>query len=320
MIDEIVSFFQAIIINALLIAILIVSMEWVKTEVPQNISMMEATTVNERTFQAAVKQVEKETKRRKAAELAEQRAVKQQMLALESEKMRLTQLEIEEIERKRREAEEQRRKAEERRLAQIAFERAERLRKKKEAEEARRRVEKERKQKVVQAELDRQKKKEAERQAQEKASEAKRQTALERQKKAEAKKQVALEKKQREKAVKGSHQTERKQSGKAQKRERQKQNEQKAKQGRINTVTGLIHQKVNGYWFWTRETEHLSCLVKIYLLPGGKVLKVDIINSSGNTAFDNSAIRAIYDASPLPVPADVFDEFRSFTFLFDPDA
>jgi colicin import membrane protein len=49
-------------------------------------------------------------------------------------------------------------------------------------------------------------------------------------------------------------------------------------------------------------------------------LKVDIINSSGNTAFDNSAIRAIYDASPLPVPADVFDEFRSFTFLFDPDA
>ncbi|MDY6994815.1 MAG: cell envelope integrity protein TolA [Pseudomonadota bacterium] len=40
------------------------------------------------------------------------------------------------------------------------------------------------------------------------------------------------------------------------------------------------------------------------------------MQSSGNPAFDNSAIAAIYKASPLPVPRDIFDEFIRFNFRF----
>lgn len=43
---------------------------------------------------------------------------------------------------------------------------------------------------------------------------------------------------------------------------------------------------------------------KVTLLPGGDVLDVVLLQSSGNAAYDNAAERAIYKAQPLPVPAD----------------
>ena len=44
---------------------------------------------------------------------------------------------------------------------------------------------------------------------------------------------------------------------------------------------------------------------KVTLLPGGDVLDVELLRSSGHTAYDNAAERAIYKAQPLPVPDDV---------------
>lgn len=43
---------------------------------------------------------------------------------------------------------------------------------------------------------------------------------------------------------------------------------------------------------------------KVTLLPGGMVLDVLLLKSSGNTAYDNAAERAVYLAQPLPLPAD----------------
>jgi colicin import membrane protein len=43
---------------------------------------------------------------------------------------------------------------------------------------------------------------------------------------------------------------------------------------------------------------------KVTLLPGGDVLEVELIRSSGHTAYDNAAERAIYKAQPLPVPTE----------------
>lgn len=43
---------------------------------------------------------------------------------------------------------------------------------------------------------------------------------------------------------------------------------------------------------------------KVTVLPGGDVMDVELLKSSGNTAYDNAAERAIYKAQPLPLPDD----------------
>ena len=50
----------------------------------------------------------------------------------------------------------------------------------------------------------------------------------------------------------------------------------------------------------------------------GKVLRVEITQSSGNVAFDRSLEQAVLAASPLPAPRQraLFD--REIVFLFNP--
>lgn len=43
---------------------------------------------------------------------------------------------------------------------------------------------------------------------------------------------------------------------------------------------------------------------KVTVLPGGDVMDVVLLKSSGNAAYDNAAERAIYKAQPLPLPED----------------
>ena len=63
----------------------------------------------------------------------------------------------------------------------------------------------------------------------------------------------------------------------------------------------------------------LNCLMEIRLIPGGAVGSVSITRSSGNPAFDRSAIAAARAASPFPVPNELFDEFRKpFNLHFNP--
>ena len=66
----------------------------------------------------------------------------------------------------------------------------------------------------------------------------------------------------------------------------------------------------------------MRCLLRVALLPTGEVLQVSVEETSGNEAFDNSAVRAVFRASNLPVPDDNFlfeKSFREFTLLFRPD-
>ena len=66
----------------------------------------------------------------------------------------------------------------------------------------------------------------------------------------------------------------------------------------------------------------MRCLLRVALLPTGEVLQVSVEETSGNEAFDNSAVRAVFRASNLPVPEDNFlfeKSFREFTLLFHPD-
>lgn len=44
---------------------------------------------------------------------------------------------------------------------------------------------------------------------------------------------------------------------------------------------------------------------KVTLLPGGMVMDVQLVKSSGSRVYDDAAERAIYKAQPLPLPTDV---------------
>jgi len=69
-----------------------------------------------------------------------------------------------------------------------------------------------------------------------------------------------------------------------------------------------------------REKTSLSADVRIKLLPGGEVLDVNLMKSSGDRAFDDSVISAVRSAGRLPVPSgELFNKhFRDITIQFHP--
>ncbi|MGE3920008.1 MAG: cell envelope integrity protein TolA [Gammaproteobacteria bacterium] len=64
-----------------------------------------------------------------------------------------------------------------------------------------------------------------------------------------------------------------------------------------------------------------SAEVMIRLAPGGSVLNVRLVKSSGDQNLDRSAVTAVYKASPLPVPAekDLFEHFREIDLTLRPE-
>lgn len=74
------------------------------------------------------------------------------------------------------------------------------------------------------------------------------------------------------------------------------------------------------YWAWPPGTNPAwRARAKFQLSPTGTVQSAEIVESSGNQVFDDSVIRAIYKASPLPLPRDprVFDP--RITVCFSPN-
>ena len=66
----------------------------------------------------------------------------------------------------------------------------------------------------------------------------------------------------------------------------------------------------------------LKCTLFVRLIPGGEVIDVRVVESSGNAVFDRQAENAVRKASPLPVPDDprLFEKMREIRFLFDPES
>ena len=91
----------------------------------------------------------------------------------------------------------------------------------------------------------------------------------------------------------------------------------------VDQYITAIEQDVTRNWLLPPGGRRdLKTNLLIRLGPGGDVLDVHVTKSSGDTAFDRSAIAAVRKASPLPVPeGEVFDRvFRSFNFVFEPEA
>lgn len=92
---------------------------------------------------------------------------------------------------------------------------------------------------------------------------------------------------------------------------------------RVNEYVALIQAEVGRRWNRPPSArEGMQAELRITLIPGGDVIDVRLLRSSGDMAFDRSAENAVRMAGRLPVPADpaLFNNyFRQFRFLFRPE-
>jgi protein TonB len=80
-----------------------------------------------------------------------------------------------------------------------------------------------------------------------------------------------------------------------------------------------VERKVSENWFSgvSSEAEGRTCIVFFRLRRDGRVADVQIEQSSGNSYFDRSAMRAIRSASPFPpLPKTFTDDYLSIHFTF----
>ena len=99
--------------------------------------------------------------------------------------------------------------------------------------------------------------------------------------------------------------------------------EAKTERDRVLAYVANIQDRIVRKWSRPPSARNgMRCILRVVLLPTGEVLQASVEESSGNEAFDNSAVRAVFMASNLPVPEDnsLFEKsFREFTLLFRPD-
>lgn len=93
-------------------------------------------------------------------------------------------------------------------------------------------------------------------------------------------------------------------------------------QGEVDKYKYLIMQAISSQWIVPEGVSNGAvCKLLINVAPGGVVLDVQLLSSSGNLALDRSAQAAVFKASPLPVPEDaaLFDKVRTIKLTVKPE-
>lgn len=90
--------------------------------------------------------------------------------------------------------------------------------------------------------------------------------------------------------------------------------------GMIDKYKAQILSVIQSNWRINQVNAKLRCIYDISVGPGGVVLGVKLLKSSGSDALDQSARVAIFRSSPLPVPKDpaLFDSFRHLVLTLSP--
>lgn len=92
--------------------------------------------------------------------------------------------------------------------------------------------------------------------------------------------------------------------------------------GIVDKYKALILQSIGQHWLVPNGVDKsLSSELMIRVAPGGMVLDVRLVRSSGDSGLDSSARKAVFKASPLPVPSDPeeFEPFRQFILKVKPE-
>jgi colicin import membrane protein len=304
--------FLAVLMHLLLLGFMIVGVDWLKRPHPIRPSgdLVQARVVDAQQVQAEANRLRHaEVQRQQAAEAA-QRREEQRLEDLhrkqEAERQRLAALEKQRQAEAAKQALERKKAAQEAaRLSKLKAER-EALEQQRQQEDAQRKAE-EHKRKAEEhkrkAEEQKRKGEEAKRLAEDqkrKADEQRRQQD-EARKKAEADR-LAAEQRAREDSLR--------QAMEAEEGDRE-----------IRRYAGLITDKIERSWLRPLGVgTHLKATLRVRMIPGGGVIAVSVIQSSGNGAFDRSAEAAVRKADPLPVPSGaLFDRMRELDIIFDPD-
>lgn len=237
-----------------------------------------------------------EAEKQKAEEARKQAEIEKQQIAEERKK----------AEKERQQAEAVRKKAdaEKKRLAEEAKKQAE-AEKKRKAEEARKQAEAEKKRQAEEA------KKKAEAEKKRKAEEARKKAEAEKKRQAEEAKKKAEEARKAKEAAEQQAILD----------SLQGDIEDRAKADAISRYAAAIEAKVQDRWTLPPNLPSgLKTKLTITTNSNGLVKDVRISQSSGNSAFDNSALEAVKRASPLPLPDKVewAKEFAVFDFWFEP--
>ncbi len=91
------------------------------------------------------------------------------------------------------------------------------------------------------------------------------------------------------------------------------------------SMVALIQQTVVNYWSRPPSARNgMECELSVQLVPTGEVVSVTLIRSSGNSAFDSSAINAVKKAGAFPelqkLPSAEFEKnFRRLNLIFNPE-
>lgn len=79
-----------------------------------------------------------------------------------------------------------------------------------------------------------------------------------------------------------------------------------------------LQEHVKSGWRWMVRTEHLRTLVRVKIEQNGNISDVKVEQSSGNSNFDDSVVRAVRKASPVPPPPkEHYSHFSDVRFWFD---
>lgn len=94
-------------------------------------------------------------------------------------------------------------------------------------------------------------------------------------------------------------------------------------QSEINKYRLPIKQRIEQFWSRPPSARRgMQATLEIRLIPGGEVVGVTVVKSSGNAAFDQSAVAAVQRAKILPTPSDprIFNQqFRTIILIFSPE-
>jgi len=297
----------AVVVHVAFVGLLVVSFHFSEPPIPNpgKQDIVHAVTVDESKVQAEMDKLKAEDKRkreREARRVREQKqAAKKAREERRREQQRLAKLKAQrEAEQKRAAAERKKRQAEQARVAKAKAEQA-RLAKQRAAEAKR----------LAQLKAER----EQEEQKRKQAEEKKRREAEAARQKAQAQKELKqkLEAEAKRMAAKKA----------AEQKAEQEAKQEAARKAALDKFTALIKDKILQHWQAPSSAKAgMSCVLKLHLIPGGDVVKIELVTSSGDTPVDQSVIAAVKAASPLPVPtpqSGTFDQFRNFNLTFHID-
>ena len=138
----------------------------------------------------------------------------------------------------------------------------------------------------------------------------------------------AAEEKRREQAQKQQEELERQALAKALAAEKaQLEAERQAAEdaATVESYSALIADKVERNWSRPPSARNgMQVTLRIHLVPTGQVVGVSVLKSSGDSIFDDKAVRAVKKAERFPelqaLPSRIFEQqFRVFKFEFSPE-